>query len=504
MGFPTFRKKPVSQSPASDDIREKKNQEKRRKTDGKKRGRTVDNSRVSRDEVERRIEQILAAYNNAAALIDSIPERYMPSAAKAIMKSALLENKKVKEFIYGLEHRRPPRFMIVGRTGVGKSSLINAMLGIYAAETSAIQIGTRGVTRHEYQVEGRTTIEVLDTRGVGESFDGEEGTQETAERALLEAIRSFSPDGLLFVVPCANRDRLNQDAGIVSHILKKYKKAHGTEIPVFVVLNRADEVEPIQEKRSEEFSQRKLNNIQTSIRQVQKVMEEQGIAYMEIEAVSSYIDWGHTPEELAQMSQEEREALPMAYDGRYQIDRLMEILIDNLQVEASMGLALVGKAETVLNKLAVAVVGMFSLAAGGVPVTNFHAGTPDSIALTGLQAIMVLFISIIGGVQLSFKQACDYIAGFGGSFAAGRLFKATSHAMSGAVVFFIQRFFPMVPAKISALFLNCGLAGGGTAIIGLASVRHFIQGISLTKVKNEFGEKMRRKFTGKGLFQREI
>lgn len=493
MRFPTLRvrQKPVNASPASDD--------KSRKTGEKRRGRTVDNSQVSREEVEQRIEQILAAYHNAATLIDGIPERYMPAAAKTIMKSALLENKKVKEFIYGLEHRRPPRFMIVGRTGVGKSSLINAMLGVYGAETSAVQIGTKGVTRHEYQVEGRTSIEVLDTRGVGESFDGMDGTEASAELALLEAIRSFSPDGILFVVPCANRDRLNQDAQIVSHILKKYKKAHGIEIPVFVVLNRADEVEPTQERRPGEFSQRKLNNIQTSVRQVQKVMEEQGIAYMAIEAVSSYIDWGYTPEELAQMEPEEREALPMVYDGRYQIEELMELLIDNLQVEASMGLALVGKAETVLNKLAVAVVGMFSLAAGGVPVTNFRAGTPDSIALTGLQAIMVLFISIIGGVQLSFKQACDYIAGFGGSFAAGRLFKATSHAMSGAVGFFIQRFFPMVPAKISALFLNCGLAGGGTAIIGLASVRHFIQGISMTKVKHEFGERVKSVFQKKGM-----
>ncbi|MEG7529924.1 MAG: hypothetical protein RSF83_00860, partial [Hungatella sp.] len=70
---------------------------------------------------------------------------------------------------------------------------------------------------------------------------------------------------------------------------------------------------------------------------------------------------------------------------------------------------------------------------------------------------------------------------------------------SGTVVFFIQRFFPMIPQKVSALFINCGLAGGGTAIIGLASVRHFIQGISLTKVKSEFGgqvkEKMRQLFS---------
>lgn len=483
MKFPIFKKKPVNPSPASA-VKEKGHPK------------AVDNRNVSREEVERRINQILSAYRNASALIDGIPERYIPAAAKNIMKSYLLENKKVREFIYGLEHRRPPRFMIVGRTGVGKSSLINAMLGVYAAETSAVQIGTKDVSRHEYRVEGQTSIEVLDTRGVGESFDTPEEGKESAETALMQAIQSFSPDGILFVVPCANRDRLNQDAKVVGRILKKYKKAHGTEIPVFVVLNRADETEPTQEKDPEKFSQRKLNNIQTAVTQVKRILEAQDIPYAAVEAVCSYIDWGYTPEELAQMSDEKRESLEMVYDGRYHIEELMTLLIDNLQVEASMGLAMVGRAEIVLTRLAVSVVGMFSLAASGVPVTNFSAATPDSIALTGLQTIMVLFISIIGGVKLSFKQACDYIAGFGGSFAAGRLFKATSHVMSGAVVFLIQRFFPMVPAKFSALFLNCGLAGGGTAVIGLASVRHFIQGISLTKVKNEFGDNVKRKMSG--------
>lgn len=483
MRISLFGKKPEDQSPAFSAGG--------RKTIRKRK--LSDNSRVSREEVEERIDQILKAYHNASALIGNIPERFMPPAAKAIMKSALLENKKIKDFIYGLENRRPPRFMIVGRTGVGKSSLINAILGVYAAETSAVEIGTKDVVRHVYDVDGRTAMEVLDTRGIGESFGRTEGTETTAEKALMDAVRAFAPDGLLFVAPCANRDRLDQDVRTVSRMLKKYEKACGAQLPVFVVLNRADEVEPAQERIPSEFSERKKNNIRTSVEQVRRIMEEQGVSCIAMEAVSSYIDWGCTGEELAAMTPEEREAHPMVYDGRYHIEELQDMLIDNLQVEASMGLALAGKAEAVLSKLAVAVVGMFSVAAGGVPVTNFGADTPDSIALTGLQAIMVVFISIIGGVKLSFKQACDYIASFGGSFAAGRLFKATSRVMSSTVVIFIHRFFPMVPARISSLFLNCGLAGGGTAIIGLASVRHFIQGISMTRVKNEFGEKIRSK-----------
>ncbi|MEG0369502.1 MAG: GTPase, partial [Hungatella sp.] len=458
-----------------------------------KKKKTVDHANISHEEVEKRIDQILAAYQNAAVMIDGIPDQYLPFAAKTIMKKALLENPKIQEFIYGLEHRRPPRFMIVGRTGVGKSSLINAMLGIYAAETSAVEIGTKGVIRHAYEVEGKTSIEVLDTRGVGESFDDSRESAQTAETALLHAMLVFSPDAILFVEPCANRDRLNQDAKITSRMLKRYRREYHLEIPVFVVLNRADEVEPIQEKDPSQFSNRKLANMKTSVGQVRKVLEEQDISYIDILPVCSYIDWGHTQEELSAMSQEERENLPMLYDGRYQIEELMELILDNMQVEASMGLAMVGKAETVLNKLAVAMVGIFSLAAGGVPVTNFSVGTPDNIALTGLQAIMVLFISMIGGIRLSFKQACDYIVGFGGTFATGQLFKMTSHVMSGTVVFFIQRFFPMIPQKVSALFINCGLAGGGTAIIGLASVRHFIQGISLTKVKSEFGGQVKEK-----------
>ena len=440
---------------------------------------------VSREEVEARIERVLSAYRGMEQLIDSLPDKVAPPFVKVTVKKMLLDNKKVKDFLYALEHRRPPRFMIVGRTGVGKSSLINALLGTYAAQTSAVEIGTRGVVRHEYRQEGKTVIEVLDTRGVGESFGDRETGADSAERALGNAIRVFAPDAVLFVLPCAGRDRLNHDASVVSRILKSYEKQYHGKLPVFVILNRADEVEPAQEREGKAFSERKLANIKKAVEQAERVLTGQNLEFTDIRAVSSYIDWGYPPEEIEQMGQEERERLTMVYDGRYQIEALKKVLIDNLDVEAGMGLALVGQAEEVLNRLALEVVGVFTLAAGSVPVKGEMIPAGDSAALTTLQAIMVLFISLIGGIRLSFFQACEYLMGFGGTFFSGRLFKVTARFMSKGASFMIARFFPVIPQRISELFINCGVAGGGTAIIGIASVRHFVQGISITKVKTE-------------------
>ena len=72
-------------------------------------------------------------YYKLDEIMDSLPGSVL-ERFKSTIKNAIFGDKELKELMEGLDKHRAPRFMMVGRTGVGKSSLINAICGKYLAE----------------------------------------------------------------------------------------------------------------------------------------------------------------------------------------------------------------------------------------------------------------------------------------------------------------------------------------------------------------------------------
>jgi len=136
--------------------------------------------------IEKRLENMKSLYNRLNELIDSIPEQ-IPLQVKNMIQDKILGDKELKELMDGIDNHRPPRFLLVGRTGVGKSSLVNAIVGSYLAEISDTDSCTTEITPYEYQDQGKTLLEILDTRGIAES-DRLGGT-ETPEQYLLRHVK---------------------------------------------------------------------------------------------------------------------------------------------------------------------------------------------------------------------------------------------------------------------------------------------------------------------------
>ena len=73
--------------------------------------------------------------------------------------------KELNDLLRLVEDIRSPRFMLFGRRGAGKSSLINAIFDAYVAKTGAVEAQTGEPQWYEYERDGKKA-EILDTRGI--------------------------------------------------------------------------------------------------------------------------------------------------------------------------------------------------------------------------------------------------------------------------------------------------------------------------------------------------
>ena len=81
-------------------------------------------------------------------------------------KDLIIKVIKSKEIIEGIKEKRPPKLVSMGCSGVGKSSLINAMFGKYLAETSSVNVGTKEASIFRYKKNDEVVFEIIDTRGI--------------------------------------------------------------------------------------------------------------------------------------------------------------------------------------------------------------------------------------------------------------------------------------------------------------------------------------------------
>lgn len=420
--------------------------------------------------VDERIKNVKQIYDQIDKLIDFIPEKY----AK-IIKDLVFNDKDLQRLINNLDKYRSPRILLIGRTGFGKSSLINALMGRYVAQVSDVKSCTGGTTKYKYSGNGGMPLEILDTRGISESLPVDE--TKNAEQQILADVEAFDPDIALFVLSCTSRDGIDDDIDFMKQIRKVCYQKNAVELPIVVAINKADAVAPSREPIP--YSNAKLQNINAIKNNMSELFSRYSLNTSLIIPVSSCIDWKDekgnelkTANQLNALTEEQRLSLSISFDGRYRIDELERgieaAITDN---EANMGMKLVFHLNEVLEIIARKLIVIFCTISAAL--VGFALPVTDYVALLAMESLLVALIMALAGRKLSLNSAKEFIASLTGTAAAGLAFREVARIA--------LKFIPIAGNVISA-----AVAVAGVKTIGEAAIQFFIEGVDIKTVCEKY------------------
>ena len=432
--------------------------------------------------IEKRIQNMRKFNLRTSELIDKVPKE-IPEPLRKTLKEKILGDKELKTFMEGVENHRPPRILLIGRTGVGKSSLINALCGQYVAEVSHTESCTREIRAYQCMEQDRVLLEILDTRGIAESADLDD--RSSAEEQLMQEVQSFSPDAAILLLSCTHRDSVDEDILFVRRIQEDYFRVNKVELPVVVVINKADEVSPARMKEPEFYSDSKKKNIAEIERYYKEIIIRNGLRYEGLLAVSSLIDWKTrdgiedlTAEQINSLPREEQDALEISFDGRYRIEELRSILEAAIpSLEAKMGLRMARRLEEIVRRLAEQLTNSF------VGISAVVATTPipvsDFVVLTSLQTLLVAMIAALSGREVSLETGKEFLSSVAGVYGLGFALKKGAQQASKLG----NLLFPGAGSAISA-----AIASAGTRQMGNAAIAYYIDGKPIEEAAGMIGD----------------
>ena len=429
--------------------------------------------------IEQRMQNMKKFYIKAGDLIDKLPDA-IPEKTRTMLKDTILGDAELKNLMEGIDSHRPPRIFLIGRTGVGKSSLINALCGSYVAAVSDTKSCTENAQVYKCVDGDRVLMEILDTRGIAESESL--NTEISAEDMLINQVNEFSPDVAIMMLNCTHRDDVNSDVSFLKKLAKSYADINSMRLPVVVVVNKSDEMAPTRFKTPSEYPQNKIAKIQDVVQYYKGIIVKNGLKIDDIIAVSSLIDW-QTPDGMEidvecidNLPKNDIDNLQIAFDGRYNIDKLLDILEEAiLDFEAQMGLRMAARLTEVVHRLARHLNTIFSGISGTVALTPIPVS--DIYVLLIIQSVLVCLIASLSGRDISLDTGKEFILSMGGIAGAGYVFRLVAQQASK----FLNAVWPGSGSAVSS-----GIAALGTSAIGKAAIAYYIDGQDIDEAKKVF------------------
>lgn len=359
-----------------------------------------------------------------------------------------------------------PRLLVGGKTGVGKSSLLNAILGKDVYEVGVIPT-TKNNDEQIWESKGGDIV-VIDVPGFGEAnapeFTAEtfKGSYKGSYEENIKRLAELDAHVFLLILKCDDRALEKEEKFIENWNSNEILQS----IPKIMVCNQIDKMKP-----TREWDPKSLN-LKTPVTEKEKNIRQ-------------FIDYISSLPKFRSISDKNRIVPVSAGESfndplQYGIEDLKNKIYEALPDSAK---TIFARSAELKNQEAGRIVKYYASAGAGAVAVNFLPAS-DALILAPIQIAMIIHLGKLHKIEITISTASGLLTSLGLSF-AGRFTAQT-----------ILSFFPGIKNLVGP-----GLAFGLTYSMGMAINELFTEG-KITATKEEF-ENLANKYEKQGKAEAE-